>query len=49
MTNKNANFESKDEIREIARETKESSNTVKSRYRRSIMKLRKVLGGAKHE
>lgn len=36
-------------LREIARETKESSNTVKSRYRRSIMKLRKVLGGAKHE
>ena len=35
--------------RDIAKEMDESPNTVKSRYRRSIIKLRKLLGGAKHE
>lgn len=36
-------------LRDIAKEMDESPNTVKSRYRRSIIKLRKLLGGAKYE
>ena len=36
-------------LREIAKESNESANTIKSRYRRSIIKLRKILGGVKHE
>lgn len=36
-------------LKEIADENGSNTNTIKSKYRRAVLKLRSVLGGAKHE
>ena len=36
-------------LREIAKENNTNANTLKSKYRRAILKLQKVLGGRNHE